>query len=95
MTFNKSEIMTRAWAIARKADVAKHGLRLILRNALRTAWSEAKYAVEATKRAARAALPRTPADKIREAILVLDCKTRWTQADYARHSDLNHELRAA
>lgn len=93
--FNKSQIMNRAWELVRKADVAKFGLRRILRNAMRTAWNEAKYAVAAAKRAALAALPRTEADNIRETILVLECKDRWTDADRTRHSALMQDLRAA
>jgi hypothetical protein len=91
--FNKSQIMNREWKLARKANIAKFGLRL--RRAMRTAWNKAKYAVAAAKRAAMAALPRTRADDIRETIVVLECKDRWTQADHARYSELMQDLRAA
>ena len=93
--FNKSQIMNRAWELVRKANVAKFGLRRILRNAMRTAWNEAKYAVAAAKRAVLAALPRTEADNIRETILVLECKDRWTDADHSRYGALMQDLRAA
>lgn len=93
--FNKSQIINRAWELLRKANIAKFGLRLSLRRAMRTAWNEAKYAVAAAKRAAMAALPRTRADDIRETILVLECKDRWTQANHARYSALMQDLRAA
>jgi hypothetical protein len=83
--FNKSQIMNRAWELVRKANIAKFGLSL--RRAMRTAWNDAKYAVAAAKRAALAALPRTRADDIRETILVLECKDRWTQADRTRYCE--------
>lgn len=89
--FNKSQIMNRAWELVRKANIAKFGLRRILR----TAWNEAKYAVVAAKRAALAALPRTEADNIRETILVLECKDRWIDADRTRYSVMMQDLRAA
>lgn len=93
--FNKSEIMKAAWEMVRNADTAKYGLRRILRRCLRRAWSDAKYAIAAAKRAALATLLRTEVDNIREAILVLDCKDRWTQTNYARHDALYQQLRAA
>lgn len=37
----------------------------------------------------------THADKIREAIWVLECKDRWDQNDYRRMDELRAELRAA
>lgn len=89
--FNKSQIMNRAWELVHKANIGKFGLR----RAMRTAWNDAKYAVAAAKRAALAALPRTRADDIRETILVLECKDRWTQADHTRYCELIQDLRAA
>ncbi|MBL4767534.1 MAG: hypothetical protein JKY94_07430 [Rhodobacteraceae bacterium] len=62
---------------------------------MRTAWNEAKYAVAAAKRAVLAALPRTEADNIRETIVVLECKDRWTDADHSRYGALMQDLRAA
>ncbi len=83
--FNKSEIMKRAWEIVRKADVRRYGLRLILRNALRTAWHEAKQRVadEARLHAPKVALTAAQVELER-----LHNKTRWTPVDYCRAKSL-------
>ena len=82
--FNKSEILCRAWAIV-KAGPNWQKYRLTrLRYAMQDAWAEAK-------RAAKLAT-QTRADKIRESLLVLECKDRWTQADYAAAADLRADL---
>lgn len=40
--FDRAAIMRDAWRMVRKADVSRFPLRLLLRNALRTAWTKAK-----------------------------------------------------
>ena len=85
--FNKSEILRRAWAIV-KAGPNWQKYRLTrLRYALQDAWAEAK-------RAAKLAT-QTRAAKIRDSLLVLECKDRWTQADYAAAADLRADLTRA
>lgn len=89
--FNRSEIMRRAWEIYRtvfRLSQTKAAFRL----ALQDAWSEAKRAIAAAKRAAEES-PRV--QRIRDAILSLECKDRWTQADYAERDRLAAELREA
>ena len=85
-TFNKSEIMRRAWAIVKKgSDWQKYRLRR-LRYALQDAWSEAKRAVKVAS--------QTATDIVRQALFVLDCQSHWSQADYAKSDLLRAELRA-
>ena len=76
--FNKSAIMKRAWEIIRKADLARFGLRFILRNALRKAWQEAKDVIRSAK--FRAYLDANPIDP---ELARLEAKDRWTREDYA------------
>lgn len=99
MTFDRSAIMKAAWVIVRNANVARFGLRFVLRNALRQAWNDAKSAVRAARwaaeREAEAARPQTEADRIREAIWVLECKDRLYGADWQYLDQLRAELRAA
>lgn len=76
--FNKAEIMRRAH------DLARTGLgpyRYLFKTALRMAWAEARRAMQ------------SPADRLREAIQVLECKDRWSREDYATHDRLLAELR--
>ena len=75
--FDKAAIMKRAWEIVRKADVAKFGLRFILRNALRTAWREAKDVIRAAK--FRAYLDANP---VNLELARLEAKDRWRAEDY-------------
>lgn len=78
--FNKSEILRRAWAIV-KAGPNWQKYRLTrLRYALQDAWAEAKRAVKLAA--------QTPADKARESLFVLECKDRWTHADFAAAAEL-------
>lgn len=44
MTYDRSAIMKAAWVRVRRADRSRFPLRVILRNAMRTAWAEAKLA---------------------------------------------------
>ena len=90
--FNRSEIMQSAWVRVRKANVARFGLRIVLRNALRAAWNEAKQALRMARLAAAQALPKGEAARIRHAIYLLECKDRWGQADYRRHDELTADL---
>lgn len=78
--FNKSEIMRRAHEIARKGT---GGYRVLFAMALRQAWGEARRA------------GRTTVERIRESLLVLDCKDMWTPTDYAQHTALMNGLREA
>lgn len=94
MTYDRTAIMQAAWAIVRRADVARHGLRLILRNAMRTAWARAKAAVREARWAAEAVKPRTEADRIRDAIRDMECKDRLTAPDWRHLDALRAELRA-
>lgn len=93
--FNRTAIMTHAWEIVRRANVALYGLRTILRRALRAAWSEAKHKL-AMARAEQQAQTHSPeVARTRDAIAALEGKDRWTQADYARIGVLRAALRAA
>ena len=85
--FNKSEIMRKAWAIVKKGPNWQAYRLIRLKYALQEAWAEAK-------RAAKAAA-QTAADTLREALLMLECKDRWTQADYAAAADLRARLHLA
>lgn len=97
MTYDRAAILKAAWAIVRGADVARYGLRLILRNALRCAWSDAKRAVAEARRQAealaRAARPRAQADRIAEEILCLECKDRLSPSDWAALDAMRADLR--
>lgn len=99
MTYDRTAILKAAWAIVRGADVARYGLRLILRNALRCAWSDAKRAVAEARRQAealaRAARPRTEAERIAEEILCLECKDRLSPSDWQTLASLRTALRIA
>ncbi|WP_340262310.1 hypothetical protein [Sulfitobacter pontiacus] len=94
-TYNRTAIMTHAWEIVRRANVAKFGLRTILRRALRAAWGEAKHkrAIALIEEKAQTQSPEVA--RTREAIAALEGKDRWTQADYARIGVLRAALRAA
>lgn len=72
MTYDRRAIMHAAWGRVRKANRARFPLRVILRNALRGAWMEAK------QEAARAAQPVSSADM---QILCIECKERLAAAD--------------
>ncbi|MEM9360601.1 MAG: hypothetical protein AAGB04_30870, partial [Pseudomonadota bacterium] len=84
MTYNLSSIMRRAWELIR----SKFGgfvTRSTLRLALKDAWREAKGAL---KRATESKEVR----RLKDAILVIDCKSRLSAADYAEMKRLRSEL---
>lgn len=93
-TYDRRAIMLDAWASVRKADLTRFSLRHVLRNALRRAWSDAKYAAAAAARAAKAQ-DTTEAGRIRAAIDLLENKDRWTAADHAKADKLRAELARA
>lgn len=95
MTYDRAAIMKAAWVIVRGADVARFGLRTILRNALRFAWTQAKRAAAEARRRAEAARPCTEADRIRDAILALECKDRLSLSDLRELDRLRTDLGAA
>ncbi len=93
--FSKSVIMQDAWARVRKSNVAKFGLRFILRNALRAAWSEAKHQRAMARLEAQAAAESPEVRRIKTSIAEIEGKNRWSQQDYARRGVLRAALRAA
>lgn len=92
--FNRSEIMHRAWAVARaeiaasRVALSVQSRRFIFKHALRRAWTEAKLA-----KAAAAVPPAVAAVNAR--IFALEGLNRWTPAEYAQRDALTLELRAA
>lgn len=94
-TYNRTAIMTHAWGIVRRANVAKFGLRIILRRALRAAWGDAKHNRAMMLAEIQAASEGPEVARTRRAIAALEGKDRWTQADYARIGVLRAALRAA
>ena len=107
--YNRKAIMNRAWAIHRKGAARRAKRRAqgetfpperkLFANALRTAWREAKDAVQRTAwdahQAELATQPVTRSDAIRSSIHDLNMKTRWNAADYRRRDNLASQLRAA
>ncbi|MFT6675922.1 MAG: hypothetical protein ACJAVM_002119 [Sulfitobacter sp.] len=94
-TYDLTAIMQDAWARVRKSNVAKFGLRFILRNALRAAWSEAKHQWAMARLEAQAASESPEVRRIKTAITEIEGKNRWSQQDYARRGVLRAALRAA
>ncbi|HCQ59818.1 MAG TPA: hypothetical protein DIU10_18250 [Sulfitobacter sp.] len=94
-TYNRKAIMTAAWAIVRKANIASHGFRLIMRRALKAAWANAKHerAMEARQEKQEQASPEVL--RIQSEITILESKTHWEQPDYARIGVLRAALRVA
>ncbi|MFG6511850.1 MULTISPECIES: hypothetical protein [unclassified Sulfitobacter] len=94
-TYDRKAIMTAAWEIVRKANVALYGFRVIMRRALKAAWANAKHerAMEARQAKQEQASPAVA--RIQGAIDALEGKERWAQADYARIGVLRAALRAA
>lgn len=91
--FNKSEIMKAAWA-ATKAEIARSRVplsagsrRYIFRHQLKAAWAMAKRNAEP--------VVAGPAADLRQRLYVLDCKTRWTAADYIAADALRTEIQQA
>lgn len=97
MTYDRKEIMTLAWAMARQ-DLwslrlpASH-LRGLFAGALVKAWAGAKTRAANLKSAAAKVLPA--AAMIRNCILALECKDRLTLADYQVLSDSRADLTEA
>jgi len=94
-TYNCKAIMTAAWEIVRKANVALYGFRVIMRRALKAAWANAKHkrAMEALREKQEQASPEVT--RIQSEIAILESKTHWEQPDYARIGVLRAALRAA
>lgn len=84
--FDRAKIMKAAWEIVKKGPNWQEYRLLRLKYALQDAWAAAKRAIKNAT--------QTVAGRIREAIFVLECKDRWTRADYAAAADLAAELRA-
>jgi len=93
--YDRKAIMTAAWEIVRKANVALYGFRVIMRRALKAAWANAKHrrTMEALREKQEQASPQV--SQIHEAIAALEGKERWAQADYARIGVLRAALRSA
>jgi hypothetical protein len=82
--FNKSEIMKAAWVQFRTVDVAKLSKRvraIRFASCLRMAWADAKRAI-------RAAIIPTAAQRIEAEIVALECCDRLGFAGIARLSTL-------
>ncbi len=94
-TYDRTAIMTAAWEIVRKANVALYGFRVIMRRALKAAWANAKHSrtMEALQEKQQQASPQV--SRIQQSIAALEGKERWAQADYARIGVLRAALRAA
>lgn len=90
--YDQAQIMRNAWAIVRKANVAKFGFRVIMARALKRAWADAKFELALQ---ARRAAAEPPAARVLEQIADLEQKDRWTAADKARRAQLGAELMAA
>ena len=92
--YNRKAIMTAAWEIVRKANVALYGFRVIMRRALKAAWANAKHerAMRARQEKQKQASPEVL--RIQSEIAILESKTHWAQPDYARIGVLRAALRA-
>ncbi|UWR37695.1 hypothetical protein [Sulfitobacter sp. W074] len=95
MTYNRKAIMTAAWEIVRKANVALYGFRVIMRRALKAAWSNAKHERAMNARQEKQKLASPEVTRIQNEIAILESKTHWEQPDYARIGVLRAALRAA
>lgn len=93
--YNRKAIMTAAWEIVRKANVAVYGFRVIMRRALKAAWANAKHERAMEARQAKQAKASPEVVRIQDEIAVLESKTHWEQPDYARIGVLRAALRAA
>ena len=95
MPYDLKAIMTAAWEVVRKANVALYGFRTIMRRALKAAWSNAKHerAMKTRKKKQEHASPEVI--RIQGEIAILESKTHWEQPDYARIGVLRAALRAA
>lgn len=93
MSYDLRQIMIRAWEIIRKANVARFGLAFVRRNALRTAWAEAKALVRAARAAAAGVVKL--ADPVEREILDIETRERLSSGQFARLSELYAARRAA
>lgn len=82
--FDRAKIMKAAWEIVKKGPEWKKYRLTRLKYALQDAWSAAKHA-------AKTAI-QTPAEKIYEALIMLECKERWNTADFAEAAKLRGTL---
>lgn len=90
MTYDRREIMNRAWEIARNSY--RNTSRRVFRIALREAWAEAKWIAEMAKIEAS----RSPAQRAtHSALTALENKDHWTRADHERARELQTALLAA
>ncbi|ABD53158.1 hypothetical protein [Jannaschia sp. CCS1] len=89
---DRRALMLAAWANTRRIMVAlgyaAHQMRTVFAAELRKAWAAAKAA-------AKAATTPVKDHSVKLAIVALNNKDRWTQADYARMDALRLELREA
>ncbi|UWR30178.1 hypothetical protein K3758_01130 [Sulfitobacter sp. W002] len=93
--YNRKAIMTAAWEIVRKANVALYGFRVIMRRALKVAWSNTKHERAMEARQEKQALASPEVIRIQSEIATLESKSHWEQPDYARIGVLRAALRAA
>jgi hypothetical protein len=93
--YDRKAIMTAAWEIVRKANVALYGFRVIMRRALKAAWANAKHSrtMEALQEKQQQSSPEV--SRIQESIAALEGKERWAQTDYARIGVLRAALTSA
>ena len=93
MQFNRSEIMTAAWKIARRFEGNGEPRNKLMSRALKAAWFNAKSAAAvqrnvATATAQREALSQRPANVLQAEITNLENKTRLNGAGQDRLSAL-------
>lgn len=93
--YYRKAIMTAAWEIVRKANVALYGFRVIMSRALKAAWANAKHERAMKAREEQQAKASPEVVRIQSEIAVLESKTHWDQPDYARIGVLRADLRAA
>ena len=86
-TYNRRQIMLRAWELVKRLNGWETRLAFELRRALWRAWSEAKEAVR------KAGMSET--DRIRESLSLMENKDRWSRADYDKAEKLRADLRTA
>lgn len=100
MSYNRSSIMSDAWAIVRRFAGNGETLRGLLRRALKQVWYSAKAAQRVVTEVAR----RAKADAesaagmatatLAELAVVLDCKDRLTVGEYHQLDLIRRELSA-
>lgn len=92
--YNLKTIMTAAWEIVSKANVALYGFRTIMRRALKAAWANAKHERAMQARQEKKKLASPEVIRIQNEIAIVESKTHWEQPDYARIGVLRAALRA-